>query len=260
MSPAFDYGHVADLYDACIRFDEDIPFFLDACRDVRGLVLELMSGTGRVSLPLLESGIRLTCVDASEAMLAVLREKLAEKGLSTPVLLEDITQLELPPTFEMALLPFHSFAELLEESDQRAALASIHAALMPGGRFLCTLRNPAVRLKTVGRGLETVSRFAREGGGGEIRILADLVHDADRNQVHGTQSLEILDEAGEIREKRTGPIRFALLEATEFEALARSAGFEVEAFYGDYSRAPFVPDSSPYMIWMLRKPAGRGEK
>jgi len=257
VSPAFDYADMADVYDACVRFNEDIPFFLDACRGVLGPVLELMSGTGRVSLPLLESGVRLTCVDSSGAMLGVLGRKLATKGLSAPILREDVTRLELPPTFEMALLPFHSFAELLAEGDRKGALASIHAALLPGGRFLCTLHNPPVRLKTVGRGLETVSRGSFDNG--EIRILADLVHDAESNQVHGTQILEILDEAGETREKRTWPLRFALIEATEFEALARTAGFEVEALWGDYSHAPFVSDSSPYMIWMLRKPAERGD-
>ncbi len=34
MSPAFDYAKVADLYDAYVRYDEDVPYFLEACRAV----------------------------------------------------------------------------------------------------------------------------------------------------------------------------------------------------------------------------------
>ena len=52
--------------------DADIPFFREMCADATGDVLELMSGTGRVSLPLLRAGVTLTCVDYSAEMLRVL--------------------------------------------------------------------------------------------------------------------------------------------------------------------------------------------
>jgi hypothetical protein len=35
--------------------------------------------------------------------------------------------------------------------------------------------------------------------------------------------------------------------------MAQKAGFSVEEFYGDYSREVFVPDESPFMIWVMRK-------
>jgi len=45
-----NYNHVADLYDIAIQVDFDLPFFLDQVRGVSGPILELMCGTGRVSL------------------------------------------------------------------------------------------------------------------------------------------------------------------------------------------------------------------
>lgn len=122
-----DYDRMADVYDACVLFDEDIPFLLEECAGASGPVLELMAGTGRVTVPLAEAGVDLTCVDASEEMLAVLREKLAGHGLTATILLGDVRDLDLPEaSFPMAILPFHAFAELVEEEDQRRALASIH--------------------------------------------------------------------------------------------------------------------------------------
>lgn len=43
-----------------------------------------MYGTGRISIPVLEAGVNLTCMDASPAMLGILRQKLAAKGRVRP--------------------------------------------------------------------------------------------------------------------------------------------------------------------------------
>ena len=56
-----DYSLIADLYDSYVQTALDTPFFLGETRNVKGEVLELMAGTGRVSIPLLEQGVRLTC-------------------------------------------------------------------------------------------------------------------------------------------------------------------------------------------------------
>jgi hypothetical protein len=70
-----DYGRVADVYDLYVTSDLDVGFYVAEAGKVKGKVLELMCGTGRVSIPLLEAGVDLTCVDASEGMLARLKEK-----------------------------------------------------------------------------------------------------------------------------------------------------------------------------------------
>jgi hypothetical protein len=54
--------------------------------------------------------------------------------------------------------------------------------------------------------------------------------------------------------KRLLPMEFSLIERDVFEEMARSAGFGVVALYGSYDRAPFDPDRSPVMIWVLEKP------
>ena len=71
-----DYDRVADVYDLYVTSDLDIGFYLEEATKTRGKVLELMCGTGRVSIPLLEAGVDLTCVDASAGMLARLEEGL----------------------------------------------------------------------------------------------------------------------------------------------------------------------------------------
>jgi SAM-dependent methyltransferase len=93
--PAMDYSKVAELYDLYARTDADVGFFLQETRGCRS-VLELTCGTGRLSLPLIQAGVPLTCLDNSPEMLAVLRRKLLAKGLSAPVHEMDATCFSLP--------------------------------------------------------------------------------------------------------------------------------------------------------------------
>jgi hypothetical protein len=46
---------------------------------VQGPVLELIAGTGMVSIPLIEAGVDLTCEDSSQEMLAILDHELRSR-------------------------------------------------------------------------------------------------------------------------------------------------------------------------------------
>ena len=52
-----DFNFVADIYDAYVAVDFDIDFFNQYAKAAKGKRLELMCGTGRVSVPLLKKGI-----------------------------------------------------------------------------------------------------------------------------------------------------------------------------------------------------------
>jgi SAM-dependent methyltransferase len=253
MSPALDYSRIAHLYDSYVRFQDDVPFFLEECRRAQGPVLELMAGTGRVSLPLAGAGVELTCVDSSAPMLAVLRRKLAARGLRAAVLEADVARLDLPPVFPLALMPFHSFAEILDREERLGALQGIHAALVEGGAFLLTLHNPRVRLRSVGGGPALLGRLPKEDGSGEVALRADFHYDPASRRVRGTQVVEEIDEAGRTVEEHALAIEFVLLEEEEVRDAVESVGFRPESLLGGYDRRPYDPESSPFMIWSLRK-------
>lgn len=253
MSPALDYEQIAHLYDSYMRFTDDLPFFLQECRDTSGSVLELMCGTGRVSIPLLEAGVNLTCVDASSAMLSILGQKLAARGLSASVVQADVTCLKLEPTFELVLLPSQSFHELRTEAEQKAVLSEIARLLKPNGRFVCTLHNPKVRLQSVGRGPSRYGPFPRTDGTGTVALSVDLDYEPETGTGIGAQIVYELDSAGqEVAEHRL-LIRFSLIEFDVFQKLALAAGFVIEELFGNYERSPFVPETSPYIIVRARK-------
>jgi ubiquinone/menaquinone biosynthesis C-methylase UbiE len=57
----------------------DVEFYVSRAQSVKGNILELGCGTGRVLIPTAEAGCRITGPDISEHMLARCREKLKEK-------------------------------------------------------------------------------------------------------------------------------------------------------------------------------------
>ncbi len=253
MVESIDWARIADLYDTYVRADFDIPFFLSETRKTSGEVLELMSGTGRVSVPLIQAGTHLTCVDASAEMLARLRDKLEKHKLVASVYQMDVRELNLQKQFDLIFIPFHSFAELPSPSDQRKTLAGTHKHLADAGRFICTLHNPAVRLKRVDGQLRLWGSHPLGNGRGRLLFWGLENYDADTRMVNGVELFEEYDANGIMRAKRMVELHFRIVEKREFENLAASAGFKVAALYGDYAYAEFQDETSPFMIWVLQK-------
>jgi SAM-dependent methyltransferase len=132
-------------------------WLVQEARKASGEVLELMCGTGRVSLPLVEAGVSLTCVDSSPQMLNVLRQKLDARHLSANVQEMDVCALALPQRFDLLFIPFHSFSEILSPDDQHTTLEHVRDHLSDNGRFICTLHNPVVRRQSVDSQLRLVN-------------------------------------------------------------------------------------------------------
>ncbi len=246
-----DYDGIADLYDIYVPATFDIDFFVEETRKVKGEVLELMSGTGRVSIPLIKAGVKLTCVDLSAESNSILDRKLYDAGLKADVWRMDVCELELNKKFEMVIIPFHSFAHLTEPAQQRTVLERIRKHLLPGGSFICTLRNPDVRGKDVDGQLRLVNRYPLPDNRGTLLFwIAENYIEDEPKVVQAAQLYEEYNARNVLKSKRMLELKFRLTEREEFEALAAAAGFKVKAFYGDYARAAFREDSQ-FMIWVL---------
>ncbi len=248
---SIDYSQIASLYDIYVNTSFDIPFFLEEAKKVSGEVLELMSGTGRVSIPLIKAGIPLTCIDNSPEMLAVFKRKLKRQDLSADVYEMDVCKISLPKKFDLIFMPFHSFAEILSPADQHKTLKSIRQHLSPEGRFICTLHNPTIRIKRINGKKKLVGEFLLDKEQGVLRLWISEQYDHDKRMVHGTQFYNICDNKGILKSKSELKTRFILHTRMEFEELIKSEGFNIAAFYGDYSYSSFIEQLSPFMIWVL---------
>ena len=244
-----DYDSVAEIYDLYVTADYDIPFFLQETANVSGRVLELTAGTGRLTVPLVQAGVQMTCLDASQGMLDVLSRKLKDRGLSAELRCTDICQLERRARFALALLPFQSFMEIVGEPRQREALSAVFAYLVPGGRFICTMHNPSARRSQVDGALRIVGRFPTRDGS----LVVSGFEAGGHPVVNRLQFFEFFDSDGSLRSKKLLPMEFEFIERDHFESMARDAGFHILDLFGNYDRSPFDAGRSPVMIWVLQK-------
>jgi SAM-dependent methyltransferase len=242
---------VARWYDAYVQADFDKAFWVEQARQHPGKRLELMCGTGRLSLPILKAGLELTCVDYSEGLLSVLAGKLASMGLHAEVLERDVRDLGLSG-FDYAFIGFNSFSELLTKGDQVAALRSTRHALRPDGVLILSLYNPAVRAPELDGQWRERGPFPLQGGG-QLEMRGRYLLDPEIGIVVGAQAYREFDARGALTREVEMPMRFRLPEARELEALAAEEGFAPRRWWGDYQGARYEPERSPFIICELQR-------
>lgn len=250
--PFAAYARFYDLDHAGV--DDDLFMLRQFAARCGSPILELACGTGRALLPLARDGYHLVGVDASPAMLAVVRHRIAQEGLSERVTLleQDMRALDLGQRFALAFAASNSFCHLLSIDDQLAALACAHRHLEPGGLLLLDLFNPDLGQLLASPGEVTLEKVLTEPDTGHrlIKLRSQSV-DLTRQVIHVTLLLDQVDGQGQVQ-RTLFPFAMRYLFRHELELLLRHASFEVEAIYGSYDLDQFHAESER-MIAVARR-------
>jgi ubiquinone/menaquinone biosynthesis C-methylase UbiE len=252
--PAYDYSAVSDIYDDFCVFGGDFEFFQDLAASAGGPVLELMAGTGRVSLPMIEAGADLTCVDLSPSMLSVLARKIETREAVAALVCADVCSLPFEKTFRMVVLPFQGFTELVRKDEQLRTLAEVARLLPAAGKFVCTSHNPAVRAQTIDDRWREFGRFPQKSG--ETLVLSLKTCLSERSGVvKGTQSIEIFDPRGQLVNRRVIELEFSLVSANAIIEMASTVGLQAVNLYGDYQGTPYDETTSQCVVVLFERVA-----
>jgi len=252
MKETIKFDKVADIYDFYVNVDFDIPFFLKETKDFEGEILELMCGTGRVSIPLLDSGKQMTCVDYSKGMLDSFERKIKDKNYPVNLIQMDVTNLNLDKKYGLIILPFHSITEIISTDLQIKALQSISSHLDENGVFVLTLQNPKTRLKTADGISRVMGKFALENNKQMIISYVNQYNESDKI-VSGFQFYEIFDSTETLIEKKFLEINFKPISDSELRKMIKQAGLEIIEMFGDYSYGKFDEETSNFMIYKMIK-------
>jgi SAM-dependent methyltransferase len=250
------YARIAALYDAFVNTDFDIEFFTSQAHEQGDEILELMAGTGRLTIPIVRAGFRVTALDFSAEMLQILQHKLEAQGLSAELHQADIRSFSLGKQYKQIWIPFHAFPELISEADQTKALERIHAHLLDEGVFICTLHNPIVREKSVDGQMRLVVNRELASGNKLLVWLLQTRH-SETNIVEVHEFFEEYNAHGVMISKQYSPLQFHLLSKPAFERLFTQAGFEVLKIYGNYDHSAFDEEQSQFLLWVLKKHPGK---
>ena len=109
---------------------------------VTGRILEPAVGTGRMLIPLLESGLDVEGFDTSPEMLGVCRAHCRERGLNPVLRQADMTTFVRPGAYAAVIVPTGTIALLDGRADTLQALTCFRECLQPSGRLLVDLDPP----------------------------------------------------------------------------------------------------------------------
>ncbi len=248
-----------ELYDIDhAAFTRDIRFYLERLARVRGPLLELGAGTGRVTLPLVKAGHIVHALDHDEAMLGRLAEK-AESEFTDAELARltivhgDAISFRLKEKFAAVVAPFNFLYTLPGDAALEGCLAAVRRCLAPRGTFLFAVFNPDP-LRLVDSAARRHLHTTRDEEGREITLWETKRYDRLRQELAVTFHHEIRD--GQRRVTRRRDIVQHLVFPRDLLARLRHAGFKVRETWGDFDGRPLAGGCAQVIV-AAGKAAGR---
>jgi SAM-dependent methyltransferase len=224
------YGdRIAEFYDAWFHPPTDTQAAVDFLADLamRGPALELAIGTGRIALPLAAKGVQVHGIDASEAMVAKLREK--PGGAEIPVTMGDFADVGVDGPFRLVFVVFNTLWALLTQEDQVRCVANVAKHLTDDGVFVVEAFVP------------DPARFDRNQRFHTRKVETNRVfveastHDAEHQRV--SSQIMVLEHGGGIT---MFPVEVRYVWPSELDLMAQLAGLRLRERWGGWNREPFV--------------------
>ncbi|HJB20626.1 MAG TPA: class I SAM-dependent methyltransferase [Candidatus Fournierella merdavium] len=228
-------------YDALYTY---IKGQLDAHGVADGILADLGCGTGDLTLMLTQAGYDMIGVDQSEEMLAVLREKADELGVSDRLLLlrQDILDLDLFGTIRGAVSTFDTYNHIGPAPRFERAIARAAFFMEEGGVFLFDLNTPYKHRQVLAD-----NEFVLEGPDAVCRWKNTCAPQGDRVDI----SIEIryLD-TGEVFREQFSEYTY---EAAYVERVLEANGFRLAALCDGETFGPLRPDSQRYIFTAIKQ-------
>lgn len=225
---------IAEIYDATYSALEQ-PEVVDPIVELlaelggEGPALEFGAGTGRIALPLSARGVPVHGIELSPHMAERLKAKPGAEAVH--VVVGDMTTTRLSDSFTLVYVVANSIMNMTTQSEQIAVFANAAAHLASGGRFLVELIVPQLR------------RVPRSEAGWVFRMEPEHVGIETFDDLVGqvAWSHHWIDVNGQLTH-HSAPYRY--IWPSELVLMARIAGFDLEARWGDWDRSAFTSEST----------------
>ncbi len=232
------YPESTPLYRDGRHYDEmvrglplgDVPFYVNEAKRAGGSVLDLACGTGRVTIPIAQSGVEIVGLDQSPSMLATARAKAAEAGVNIEWVEADCREFALGRRFALILMAFNSLQHLHDPASLAALFANVRGHLAPGGRFIFEVFNPSLAILNRDYSRRYADRqYEDPDGRGTITLEQTAVYDDAAQVNHITWYFSLPGE----RDFRVTQLDVRCFFPQELDLLVRAHGFAIERKLGN---------------------------
>ncbi|MBM3563173.1 MAG: class I SAM-dependent methyltransferase [Alphaproteobacteria bacterium] len=256
MKPMPCFDTVAKYYDEAFGTAADlgdVEMYKSFARRFGGPVLEIGCGTGRVLKPIADMGIEIDGIDVSEAMISILKSKIADISPMPNICLGDMRRIELTKRYRLVTIPFRTLQHMITIEDKLQALAAAKNHLLDDGHLIFDVAFPNYESLASGFGEETLSAEWRAETKSDKfgRMFFRREGYCQKDQVMiGSLIFRLLDGDNVLNEE-IQPLQMHFFSFPEIEALCNSARLEIEEFYGSYDLKPFE-ENSTQMVFVVK--------
>ena len=246
-----------ELYDLLFEsLDFDRAFWLEVGRGARGPVLDLGCGTGRILIPLLESGVDGDGVDLHPRMLERLRAKAAKLGHRPRLVAADMRDFTMPRLYARVICAFNAFAHCESTEDQLATLRCCREHLEPGGALVLHISYPGAALWLNASGAPVLEHeTVNPATGNKLQLYDRRVMNIVNQSQHSEIEVRELDAKGSVVASHRFEARQRWVYRYELELLLRLAGFPRWEIHGDFAGGPLERDDQQMIAWAWREPS-----
>lgn len=215
-------------------------------------VLELACGTGRLTIPIAQSGVEIVGLDLTPSMLAHARVKAEQAGVKVLFVEGDCREFDLGRKFALIFMAFNSMQHLHDYASLAALFWNVRKHLAEGGRFVFDVFNPKVEILARATGDRRLEReYQDPDGKGKMAFEHSMVYD-DAAQVSHIQCYFVRrGPNGEKLDERVEELHLRSFFPQELDLLVRSQGFEVVEKFGNFERKPFA-SADPKQVVVCR--------
>jgi hypothetical protein len=202
-----------------------------------GIAVEFAIGTGRLALPLAETGTTVMGVDLSEPMLAEPAKKPGAERITATI--GDMTSTQVCSDATLVYLVFNTITNLRSQRQQVDCFHNAAAHLAPGGRFVIETGVPQLRRLPPGETIVPIDVSPHHLGFDEYVDLVDQISVSHHYFIDGDRA-------------RSGSAAFRYVWPSELDLMAELAGMELEHRWADWQGSPFTGESPSHVsIWQL---------
>jgi SAM-dependent methyltransferase len=224
----------ADTYDATQdpgTTDQAVALIAEVAQ--QGTLLELASGTGRITIPLAQKGFQVTGIEASPEMVAKMHAK--PGGADIPVVIGDMADVAVDGPFDNACLIYNTLFNLPDQESQVRLFKNTAKVLRSGGTFLLEMFVPKLDHFQNNQMVQTK----------QLDMQSLVIEACQHDPVAQTFQFQRVHFSPEGTKLVPFPMRYAY--PPELDLMARLAGLRLKHRWSGWHKGPFTADSSMHI-------------
>jgi SAM-dependent methyltransferase len=230
----------AELYDLVAPASVEMQrFYVDTAGGPGRTVLDLACGTGRFSVPLVESGAEVTGGDLSATMLERARASAAGHGVDIKFVQLDMREFELDTRFDSVVIAANSLMHLHTHEDFARCFSTVRRHLKPKGKLLFDVFVPSPALLILAPGQRQHVNTFTHPSLGQVAIEETISYEPISQVSH----VEWYWSTPTSQDFRRTPLKLRQIYPQELPLLLSLGGLNLRDRYGDFAFGPIHASS-----------------